>query len=124
MLYNMDLEWAPCLGGNSVTIVRADVSFDAGMIGVLFRGRTFSGHFFEMVICHLAAGGAAVLLAEGVNQSQTWAPHRRLTGPFVPIPRHRPPGQKERAEGARAAGRKGNSLLSRLWMFTCTCTKL
>lgn len=36
----------------------------------MFKGITFSGHFFEMIIHQLAAGGAAALLADGVNQSQ------------------------------------------------------
>lgn len=36
----------------------------------MFKGITFSGHFFEMIIRQLAAGGAAALLADRVNQSQ------------------------------------------------------
>lgn len=50
----MGFEWAPSLGRSAVAIVNAAVSFDAWMIGVLFKGLTFSGRFFEMVIRHLA----------------------------------------------------------------------
>lgn len=109
----MDFEWAASLGRNSVPIVEAGVSFDAWMMGVLFKGRTFSGHFFEMIICHLAAGGAAVLSANGVNQSQTWAPH--VDSPdrscqFLDTVRLARKSER-RVRGWRAAGcsRKGNS---------------
>ncbi|TWW78692.1 hypothetical protein D4764_11G0008130 [Takifugu flavidus] len=68
----MDLEWAPSLGRNTVTIVTAGVSFDAWSRGSLGQ--------------------------RGQSESNVGAT-RRLTGPFVPIPRYCPPRQKERAEG-------------------------
>lgn len=113
MLENMDFEWAPSLGRDTVTIVKAGVSFDAWMIGVLFKGLTFSGRFFEMIIRHLAAGGAAVLLANGVNQSQMWAPHvdsPDLSCQFLATVRLARKSER-RVRGWRAAGcsRKGNS---------------
>lgn len=116
----MGCEWAPSLGRSAAAIVKAAVSFDAWMIGVLFKGLTFSGRFFEMVIRHLAAGGAAVLPANGVNQSQMWAPHvdspDRSCQFLAPV-------RREGGEQPGAAGR-GIALLSRLWMFTCICSKL
>lgn len=37
----------------------------------MFKGITFSGHFFEMIIHQLAAGGAAALFFGGRGQSES-----------------------------------------------------
>lgn len=52
--------------------------------GILFKGITFSGHFFEMIIHQLAAGGAAALFADRVNQSQM--EKQLTTSPAKPAP--------------------------------------
>lgn len=62
--------------------MKAGVFFDAWMEAFCSKGLTFSGHFFEMIIHYLAAGGAAVLLANGVNLSQIRQP---FAGSPVPL---------------------------------------
>lgn len=59
----------------------------------MFKGITFSEHFFEMIIPLLAAGGAATLPADRVNQSQMEEPltaspewSMPVSGPLVSAP--------------------------------------
>lgn len=96
------------------------------------KGLTFSGHFFEMIIHYLAAGGAAVLLANRVNLSQMWEP--LADSPDLPCQCLAAVGPAKNADrrvwGWRGAdsSRKGNGfpvkVVKDIWMFMCIYTKL
>lgn len=120
------------LGERALWNFTCTVFFDAWTEAFCSKVLTFSGHFFEMIIHYLAAGGAAVFLANRVNLCQMWEPLADSPDPLCQC--LAAVGSAKNTDGrvwgwqGADSSRNGNGfsvkVVKDIWMFMCIYAKI